>query len=104
MGLKTVVSLVSSYRYTDDDRGTGLPAASSFGLRHHVGIARDYVGWLFHLTVWVVRCKFVGVGLAGGRIKLARLASRRMIHAVADSHHGEHDQRADLNDVDGNVD
>ncbi len=55
------------------------------------------------LAVCRGRRELVGVGFAGGRIELEGHASRRMVHAVADGHHREHQQRADLNDVDGDV-
>ena len=83
--------------------GTGLPAASSLRLGNAGGIAHDGVGrravggYFFGL-------EFVGVSVARGGIELPARRSCRMGRAIAERHHGEDQQRRDLDDVDGDVD
>ena len=55
------------------------------------------------LAVVCVVANSIRVSFAGDGIELVGDASRRVIDAVADGHHREYDQRADLNHVDGDA-
>ena len=82
--------------------GHRLPVSAHLRLRNHVGIAHDRFRRL-PIRRGLRRGKFVGVSLAGHRIKQIGHASRRMIQAIPNRENRKDQKRADLNHVNGNV-
>ncbi len=95
--MRKEVALLVLLRICHDERHR-LARGIQLRFRHHVGVAHDIVRSL------PIRRDFFGLELVGIRvarsgIELPAWRAGRMRRAVAESHHGKHQQRRDLNHV-----
>src|SRR5579862_8588503 len=79
-----------------------LAAGVREGLGRPVGSAVDHVD-LLAINGILLHRELILVRLARSGVELPTDGSRRMVHAIAKSQNRKHQQRADLNNVDGNV-